>query len=238
MNNTPTPHIEATYGQIAKTVLMPGDPKRAEIMAKKFLDDCQLVSSTRNNYCFTGKYKGKLVSIMSSGMGMPSMGIYSHELFAFYGVENIIRVGTIGSLVENLKIGDIVIGQTSITDTNFDKIFEKCGESELNASAELCSLAKKMSKKLNLNATSGAIYSTDTFYSSKEQSEHIGSLKVLGIEMESASLYHNAEKFEKNALCLCTVSDEIISGKKSTSLERQNNFDKMFVLALEIAINL
>lgn len=236
--NIPTPHIEAQFGQIAKTVLMPGDPLRAKKMAEKFLTDYQLVSGVRNNFCYTGYYKDKQVSIMSSGMGNASMGIYSYELFSFYGVNNIIRVGTIGALDKNLHIGDVVIGKNIITDTNYDNLYKSKGERQLKSSSKLCSLAKKFSKDNNINAVAGTFYSTDTFYATSTQNKHINSLKVLGIEMESGALYHNAKKLKQNALCLCTVSDEIYSGQQSTSEQRQNNFDKMFLLALEIAINL
>ncbi len=235
MNNTPTAHIEAKLNDIAKTVIMPGDPKRAEKMAKKFLENARLVSSVRNNYCFTGFYNGTKVSIMSSGMGTPSMGIYSYELFNFYNVENIIRVGTIGSLDKKLKIGDLIIGKEVITDTNYNSLFEKNGESKLFASQKLVELACQISHQENINAVCDIIYTTDTFYSSEKQNKHIISLGAKGVEMEGAALYENAKNANKNALTICTISDEILTKKTTTSFERENNFEKMFELALKMS---
>ena len=238
MNKTPTAHIEAKVNDIAKTVIMPGDPRRAEKMAKKFLEDVKLVNSVRNNYCFTGFYNGTKVSIMSSGMGTPSMGIYSYELFNFYNVENIIRVGTIGSLDKSFKIGDIIIGNEVITDTNYNSLYAKNKETKLFASKKLVQLAKKISQAENIKAKLGTIYTTDTFYSSEEKTKHIISLGAKGVEMEAAALYENANNSNKNALTICTISDEILTNKATTSFERENNFDKMFELALKMSTNL
>ncbi len=238
MNKTPTAHIEAKVNDIAKTVIMPGDPRRAEKMAKKFLKDVKLVNSVRNNYCFTGFYNGTKVSIMSSGMGTPSMGIYSYELFNFYNVENIIRVGTIGSLDKSFKIGDIIIGNEVITDTNYNSLYARNKETKLFASKKLVELAKKFSQAENIKAKLGAIYTTDTFYSSEEKTKHIISLGAKGVEMEAAALYENANNSNKNALTICTISDEILTNKATTSFERENNFDKMFELALKISTKL
>ena len=235
MEKTPTPHISAKKNEIAKTVIMPGDPIRAKIMAKKFLQDYNVVSKVRNNYCYTGKYKNKLVSIMSSGMGPASMGIYSYELYNFYLVENIIRVGTIGSLNNLAKIGDIVIAQQAITDTNYNEMYKDKKLNYLPCSKKLLKLAKAVIKKKDYTCFLGNIFTTDTFYSSKKRDEFILSQNVYGVEMEGASLYSTALAAKKEALCICTVSDEVLSGKTTSSVEREKNFEKMFIIALEIA---
>ncbi len=238
MQNIPTPHISAKLGEIAKTVILPGDPLRAKKMAKKFLTDAKLVSAVRNNYCYTGTYNGASVSIMSTGMGPASMGIYSYELFKFYNVENAIRVGTIGSLNDELKIGDVIICKNAITDTNFNEIYSLTNLTKTQSSKKLFNLATVVAKEKNIKTFVGDIFTTDTFYSSQKRSDKIRSLDVVGVEMEGASLYDNAKKLKKNALCICTVSDEVLTGKQSSSYERENNFDKMFLLALEMATKL
>ena len=232
-----TLHIDASLGEIAKTVVMPGDPLRAKKMAKKYLKDAKLVSKTRNNFCFTGTYKGTTISIMSSGMGSGSMGIYSHELFDVYNVQNIIRVGTIGALNSNLKIGDLVVGEKIDSDSNYANIFRD-KKTEMSCSKKLLELVKNEAKEKKLNIVAGKIFSTDTFYAEKGLNEQLAKKGFLGVEMECSALYKNALDFGKQALCLCTVSDELYSGKRATSKERQNNFSNMFVLALEVATKL
>ncbi len=234
----PTVHIDAQLNEIAKTVILPGDPLRAKKMAEKFLKDVKLVSSIRNNYCYTGLYKNIPVSIMSTGMGPASMGIYSYELFNFYNVQNAIRVGTIGSLDENLKIGTLLVGESIYTDTNYNSLYEKNKECKLYASKKLLNLAKEVATLKKYEVAFAPIYTTDTFYLSKEKNEHIISLGAKGIEMEGAALYENAKQSKKEALCICTISDEILTNKSSTSKQRQNNYDKMFRLALEMAVKL
>lgn len=233
-----TPHISAKPQEIAKTVIMPGDPLRAKKMAKKFLTDVKLVSSVRNNYCYTGLYNGVPVSIMSSGMGCASMGIYSYELFNFYNVQNIIRVGTIGSLNANIKIGDLIICKESITDTNYNQLFATHGECPTHASPSLVKMASQIAKQKNYSVFTEKIYTTDTFYGGENQNKHIISLGAVGVEMEASALYSNAKLFNKNALTICTVSDEIITKKSTSSFVRENNFAQMFELALEIATKL
>ena len=242
MNKTPTPHIEAKLGEIAKTVILPGDPLRAKRMAKKYLKDAKLVSSVRNNFCYTGTYNGKPVSIMSTGMGPASMGIYSYELFNYYGVKNAIRVGTIGSLSPKHKIGDLLIAKNCYTNTNLMDIYQNgktiCGTKGVNcfeASKEL--VQKALEKQPNIEDNLCNIWTTDTFYSSLNKSL-VQKLDIAGVEMEGASLYLNAKLANANALCICTVSDEIYSGKSTTSSEREKTFFKMFELALSIASTL
>jgi len=238
MANTPTPHNKALMGQIAQTVLLPGDPRRAKLIAEQLLTDVKLVSDVRNNYCYTGLYNGKPVSVMSTGMGCASMGIYSYELFKFYGVKNAIRVGTIGSLNTDYKIGDIVIAQSTITNTNYMDYFAQNGEGEVFCSKKLLDKLNKVVKNQNRTAKLGKIYTTDTFYSTKEQQAHQISLNAVGVEMECASLYLTANSLNKNAICICTVSDEVLTGEKQSSEERENNFLGMATLALDLAYSL
>lgn len=238
MENTPTPHISCKFGEIAKTVLLPGDPLRAKMIAEKFLADATLVNSVRNNFCYTGTYKGKKISVMSTGMGCASMGIYSYELFNFYGVENAIRIGTIGALNDNYKIKDIILAKKTISNTNYLNFFKENGEGEISASNELLSKAKEVAQETNTSIKECSIYTTDTFYSSQNEVDHQISLNVAGVEMECASLYLNALNSNKKALTICTVSDELYSGKKTTSEERQNNFLGMVKLALDLAVSL
>ena len=203
MNKTPTPHIEAKLGEIAKTVILPGDPLRAKRMAKKYLKDAKLVSSVRNNFRYTGTYNGKPVSIMSTGMGPASMGIYSYELFNYYGVKNAIRVGTIGSLSPKHKIGDLLIAKNCYTNTNLMDIYQNgktiCGTKGVNcfeASKEL--VQKALEKQPNIEDNLCNIWTTDTFYSSLNKSL-VQKLDIAGVEMEGASLYLNAQLANANA---------------------------------------
>lgn len=233
-----TPHNSAKIGDIAKIVVLPGDPIRARKMARKFLKDVRIVNRVRNNFCYTGKYKDTKVSIMSTGMGPASMGIYSYELFKFYNVKYAIRLGTTGSLDKNLVIGDIIVARSCMTDTNFNEIYSKKGETEIKCSRRLLSLAREVAKDKKIKINICSLYTTDTFYSTKVRTEHIRSLGAKGVEMEGASLYDNANKLKADALCICTVSDEVLTGKTSTSEERENNYSKMFNLALEMATRL
>ncbi len=236
--NTPTPHNNAKVGEIAKTVILPGDPLRAKLIAEKFLTEVKQISNVRNNLCYTGNYNGKQVSVMSSGMGCASMGIYSYELFNFYNVENAIRVGTIGAINKNYHIGDIIIAENCITDTNYLNFYAENGESKIECSSGLLEKAIKISKQNNILARSASIYTTDTFYGSKRTVTKQTNSGAVGVEMECAALYLNAKKSNSNALTICTVSDEIYSGKLTTSEERQNMFMTMCKLALDLAYSL
>lgn len=235
---TPTPHNEAKKGEIAKTIILCGDAKRTRFIAERFLTNVTLVNSVRNNYCFTGVYKGKRISIMSVGMGNASMGIYSHELFNFYDVDNAIRLGTIGSLNKEYVLGDIVVANSVMTSVNYYNLFAERGECELPASKELVdkfsAIAKTNKKKFKL----GKIYSSDTFYAPQEEIQRQIALGNVGVEMECAALYLNAQLSGKNALCVCTVSDEILTGKRYTSEERQSKILDSAKLVLDLAVEL
>jgi purine-nucleoside phosphorylase len=236
MTNVPTPHIGAKQGEIAKTVLMPGDPLRAKFIADNFLEDVVQFNSIRNMFGYTGTYKGKRVSVMGGGMGMPSIGIYSYELFNFYGVDNIIRIGTAGSLSEKLKLRDVVIGLGASTNSNFATQYNLPGTFAPIASYELVSSAVEVAKNNNINVVVGNILSSDTFYSAdKTANEKWKSMGILAIEMEAAALYMNAAEAGKNALCLLTISDSILTGESLPAEDRQVSFTEMMKVALEIA---
>ncbi len=232
----PTPHITAKEGDFAKTVLMPGDPKRAKFIAETFLEDAVLVNDVRGIQGYTGYYKGKRVSVMASGMGMPSIGIYSYELFNFYGVENIIRVGSAGALHKDLHIRDIVLGQAACTNSNYVSQYELPGNYAPIASYKLLRKAADTAEKMGLRYMVGNILSSDTFYDDSMGTMKWAKMGVLAVEMESAALYMNAARAGKNALCICTISDSIVNDEpETTAEERQTSFTAMMELALEVA---
>ncbi|SKA80617.1 purine-nucleoside phosphorylase [Clostridium sp. USBA 49] len=233
---TPTPHIGAKLGEIAKTVLMPGDPLRAKFIADNFLEDVFQFNSIRNMFGYTGTYKGKRVSVMGGGMGMPSIGIYSYELFNFYNVDNIIRIGTAGSMNENVKVRDVVIALGASTNSNYAAQYCLPGTFAPIASYELVSAAVKAAKEKNINTVVGNILSSDTFYcADKTATEKWRSMGILAVEMEAAALYMNAAQARKNALCLLTISDSLLTGESLSAEERQLSFTDMMEIALEIA---
>lgn len=229
-----TPHIEAQMGDFAKTVIMPGDPKRAKFIVENFLTNAKLVNDVRGVQGYSGFYKGKFVSVMASNMGNPSMGIYSHELFVDFGVENIIRVGSCGVKALYLKLGDVVLVKNSITNTNYANLYAK-NIHRLTCSSKLLQKAKETAKKLNINMVEENVYCTDTFYDEEDQQKIMDANKCVAVEMESASLYYNASKLGKNALTLCSVSDNIITGEELTAKERETEFENMIKLALELS---
>ncbi len=235
MSNTPTPHISAKTGDFAQTVLMPGDPLRAKFIAETFFEDAVLVNNTRGVQGYTGNYKGKRVSVMASGMGMPSIGIYSHELFNFYDVKNIIRIGTAGVIRPDLKVRDIVIGQGACTNSNFGAQFGLPGTFAPICSYELLVKAVEAAKKIGVNPVVGNLYSSDTFYDDSMGLSKWQKMGVLAVEMEAAALYMNAARTGKNALAICTISDNPFTGEETTAQERQVSFTKMMEIALEIA---
>lgn len=235
MSNIPTPHIEAKAGDFAKTVLMPGDPLRAKFIAETFLTDAKLINNVRGVQGYTGTYKGKRVSVMASGMGMPSIGIYSYELFNFYDVENIIRVGTAGVIRPDLKVRDIVIGQGACTNSSYSRQFDLPGDFSPIASFELLQKAVKAAEDMGIKPVVGNLYSSDTFYDDSMGLSKWQKMGVLAVEMEAAALYMNAARAGKNALAICTISDNPFTGEATTSEERQLNFTKMMEIALEIA---
>lgn len=235
MANIPTPHISAGAGDFAPTVLMPGDPLRAKFIAENFLDNPKLVNNVRGIQGYTGTWNGKKVSVMASGMGCPSIGIYSYELFNFYNVENIIRIGSAGAISPELKLRDIVIGMSAYTDSGYVKSFGIDVNMAPCCSWDLLEKAMCSAKKLNLRAFAGALFSSDVFYSEVKTSTLLGKLGVLAVEMETAALYLNAARAGKNALAICTISDSLVTGEETTSDERQEGFTNMMRLALEIA---
>lgn len=235
MAKVPTPHIGAKEGEIAKTVIMPGDPLRAKFIAEKFLENAILFSDVRNIYGYTGYYDGKRVSIMASGMGMPSMGIYSYELFNFYDVDNIIRIGTAGSISEDLKLKDLVIAMGACTDSNYADQFDIPGTYAAIPSYDLLSRAVEEAKKMDLSVTVGNVLCSSVFYVDAEKKlKPWVEMGVLAVEMESLALYLNAVRAKKNALCILTVSDEIFDGKTLDSQERQTGVIEMSELALRM----
>ena len=229
-----TPHIEANIEDIAKVVLMPGDPLRAKKIADDYLENVRLVNTVRNIYAFTGTYKGKEVTVMASGMGMPSVGIYSYELFKFYNVESIIRVGSCGAYTSDLNLYDLILVDSSFSNSTYAMTQNGCEDKILYPSDKLNQKIEDTANKLEFPITKGRIYSSDVFYSdivdiSKLYSEY----KCLGVEMESFALFHNAKVLGKNAACILTVSDNLITKEETSSEERQNSFKKMMELALE-----
>ena len=236
MSNTPTPHIAAKPGDFARTVLMPGDPKRARFVAETFLEDRVLVNDVRGVQGYTGVYKGKRVSVMASGMGIPSIGIYSYELFNFYDVENIIRIGSAGAIHPDLRIRDVVIGMGACTNSNFAMQYGLPGTFAPIASFDLVKKAVESAEKLGVRYKVGNLLSADTFYDDSASLKVWQKMGVLAVEMESAGLYCNAARAGKNALCICTISDTPFSpGNDCTAEERQNSFTKMMEIALDIA---
>ena len=234
----PTPHIEAREGDFARTVLMPGDPLRSAFIAENFLTDPVLVNNVRGVQGYTGTWQGKRVSVMASGMGMPSIGIYSYELFNFYGVEQIIRVGSSGSLADGLKLGDIVAGMAACTDSNYARQFSSCGVT-LSACCDydLLCRAVQAGEAIGKHLVVGQIYSSDVFYHEQGNTvnEELRKMGVLAVEMESYALYLNAARAGKKALCLTTVSDEIFTGKALSADDRRTTFTDMMKIALAIA---
>lgn len=233
----PTPHIEAKAGEIAKTVLMPGDPLRAKFVAENFLEDPRQYNGVRGMLGYTGKYKGHDVSVQGSGMGIPSIGIYSYELYKFYGVDNIIRIGTAGAIHPDLKIRDIVIAQGACTNSNYAAQYNITGTYAPIASFELLEKAVMAARNKDARITVGNVLSSDTFYGDDPlDTEKWQKMGVLCIEMESAGLYMNAARLNKRALGLFTISDSLVTGEATTSSERQSSFTKMMEIALETAI--
>ena len=239
MSNQYTPHIKATSEDFAKTVLMPGDPLRSKFVAETFLEDARLVNNVRGIQGYTGTYKGVPVTVMASGMGMPSIGIYSYELYNFFGVENIIRIGSAGGLAENVQLRDVIIGMGACTNSNFAVQYNLQGAFAPIASYEMMKVAIEEADKLGARYVVGNLLSSDTFYNADaEATMKWAKLGVLGVEMEAAALYMNAAYLGKRALAICTVSDHIITGEALDADARQNSFTEMMEIALNTAIRL
>ena len=230
---TPTPHIAAQAGEIAKTVLMPGDPLRSEFIAKTYLENPKLVNDIRGVHGYTGTYRGKPVTVMASGMGQPSIGIYSYELYNFYDVDAIIRVGSCGAFHPDLHVRDIVIAMGACTNGNYASQFRMPGTFAPIADFDLVRRAADLCKARGVNYKVGNIFSSDTFYNAAGTDMDWAKMGVLGVEMESAALYCNAAAAGKKALCICTVSDNFLHPEENaTALERQNSFTDMMEIAL------
>ena len=234
-----TPHNEAKLGEIAKTVLMPGDPLRAKYIAENFLENPKLVNKVRNMYAYTGTYKDKEITVMASGMGIPSIGIYSYELYKFYDVDNIIRIGTSGSYVKDLNIYDMFLVEKAYSESNY--AYKQNGETSniLESNKELNDIILNTSKELNMNLQTGTVHSSDVFYvENNNYQELVEKYNTKAVEMESFALFHNANVFGKKATCLLTISDSLVTHEETTSIERQTHFNEMIKLALESALKL
>ena len=233
-----TPHNEAARGDFAPTVLMPGDPLRARFIAETFLEDARLVNNVRGVQGWTGTYQGVPVSTMASGMGIPSMGIYSHELFHVYGVENIIRVGTTGALSANLKLRDLVIAPGACTDSNFAHHLGLPGTFAPIADFTLLETAVAAARERGMEPPVGNILSSDVFYFKKGGGLEWADLGVLAIDMETAGLYATAAEAGKRALTICTVTDNLVTGEALPPAERQSSLNEMMEVALETALRM
>ena len=234
----PTPHNSANPGDFAKTVLMPGDPLRAKFIADTFLDDAKLVNNVRGIHGYTGAYKGVPVSVMASGMGMPSIGIYSYELYDQYGVENIIRIGSAGAISAKLKLRDVVAAQGACTNSNFAHQYGLPGQFAPIADYTLLETAVAAAREIGVEMPVGNLLSSDTFYDASQSSMKWAELGVLAVEMEAAALYMNAAKLGKRALAICSISDSIVTGEELDAAERQTSFTTMMKIALETAVKM
>ena len=237
MANYPTPHINATPADFAPTVLMPGDPLRAKFIAENFLTDAKLVNNVRGIHGYTGTYEGVPVSVMASGMGMPSIGIYSYELFNFFDVKTIIRVGSAGALNPDIKVRDIVLGQGACTNSAYASQYGIPGTYAPIASYNVLRTCADIATEMGVPFHVGNLLSSDTFYADNGAEANAAWTKmgVMAIEMEAAALYMNAARCGKQALALCTVSDHIVTGEATTAEERQTSFTQMMELALKTA---
>lgn len=237
MNNTPTAHNNAKLGDIAETILLPGDPLRAKFIAENFLEDVIEYNTVRGMFGYTGYYKGRRISVQGSGMGIPSIGIYSYELINFYGVKNLIRIGSAGAINENLNLHDIVIGMGACTDSNFASQYNLPGTYAPIASYKLLQKAVNIANDKGTTVTVGNILSSDVFYSDTGLSnlEKWNKMGVLCVEMEAAGLYMNAARAGVNALTILTISDCPFTGEECSSHDRQVAFTKMMEIALELA---
>ncbi|MBQ4052577.1 MAG: purine-nucleoside phosphorylase [Clostridia bacterium] len=232
-----TPHIDAKPGDFGKTVLMPGDPLRAKFIAETFLTDAKLVNNVRGIQGYTGYYNGVKISVMASGMGMPSIGIYSYELFEFFGVEQIIRIGSAGALRKEVQVRDLVIGAGACTNSAYGQQYHLRGSFAPIADFTLLRTCVQQAENMNLSFHVGNLLSSDTFYDAGEGDTLAwGKMGVLAVEMEAAALYMNAARCGKKALAICTVSDSLVTGEATSAQERQTTFTQMMELALNTAV--
>lgn len=233
-DNTPTPHIGAKYGEIAETVIMAGDPLRAKLMAEKYLENPVLVNNVRGMLGYTGTHNGKRVSVMGHGMGIPSIGIYTYELFNFYGVERIIRVGSAGARQTHIHLGDLIIAMGACTDSHYADQYDLPGNYAPIASFDLVRAAVDAAEKFGYTYHVGNVFSADIFYNENPRSKNWTKMGVLADEMEAPALYMNAARAGKKALCICTVSDHILTGEATTAEQRQNSFTHMMDVAFSL----
>ena len=235
MANIPTPHIGAHEGEIAKKVIMAGDPLRAKFMAETFLENPVQYNSVRGMLGYTGTYKGKRVSVQGHGMGMPSIGIYSYELYNFYGVETIIRTGSAGAYHPDLKLGDVMIAIGACTDSNYAAQYNLPGQFSPTADFALARAAVEKAEQMGIRYRVGNILSSDVFYGDDaERWKQRQKMGVMGVEMEAAALYMNAARSGKKALCICTVSDSLVTGEACSAEQRQTSFTNMMEIAFDI----
>ena len=232
---TPTPHNSAKLGEIAETVLMAGDPLRVKFMAETYLDNPVLFNQVRGMLGYTGTYRGKRISVMGHGMGGPSIGIYTYELYNFYNVQTIIRVGSAGSIQEDLHVGDLVIATGACTNSNYAAQYELPGTYAPIADFTLARRAVEACERMGYRHRVGNVLSSDTFYTENPHNERWQRMGVLAVEMEIAMLYMNAARSGRRALGICTVSDHILTGEATTAEQRQNTFTKMMDVAFAIA---
>ena len=234
MPSTPTPHIGARYGQIAETVIMAGDPLRAKFMAENFLEKPELFNEVRGMLGYTGTYKGKKVSVMGHGMGIPSIGIYSYELFNFYGVQTIIRVGSAGAYDKDLKLGDLVLAMGASTNSSYGAQYDLPGTFAPIADFDLLRKAAETCEARGYRFKVGNVLSSDVFYSDTPQADKWIKMGVIAVEMEASALYMNAARCGKKALTICTISDNVITGEETTSEQRRTTFTQMMDVALSL----
>lgn len=234
----PTAHIESNLGDIASIVIMPGDPKRASYIAKNYLNDVVKVNDVRGITAYTGLYKNKKVTVFPSGMGIPSMGIYSYELFKFYNVDTIIRIGTMGSYVDSLDVGDLVLTNRSYSDSSFALVQSNYDKNYLDANIEINKIIEDTAKKNNIILKNGDIYTSDVFYADTDYEALRDKYNVVGVEMETFGLLQEARITGKKATAIFTISNSFVNNRELSSSEREKNLDKMITLALETSLNL
>lgn len=234
-----TPHIESKKEDIAKVVLMPGDPLRAKYIAEHFLENYVVVNNVRNMLAYTGTYKGKKITVFASGMGMPSMGIYSYELFKFYDVDTIIRIGSAGAYTEKLNLYDVLLVEGSYSESTFAKTQGNELKNILYSNSDVNSIIENKANELNIKLNKGIVHSSDVFYKENDNFRDLyNNYNCLAVEMETFALFHNANITGKKATAIVTISDNLVTHEETTSEERQNSFITMMKLALESAINL
>lgn len=236
MENVPTPHNNAALGEIAKTVLMPGDPLRAKFIADEYLEDVVCFNTVRNMLGFTGFYQGKRISVMGGGMGIPSIGIYSYELYEFYQVDTILRIGSAGGISDSVKVRDVIIGMGASTNSNYVSQYKLPGTFAPIADFNLAKRAVELAETKNISVVVGNILSSDTFYTEDTTANDMWKkMGILAVEMEAAGLYMNAARAGKKALCMLTISDHLYTKESLSAEERQTSFREMIELALELA---